>query len=30
MPHDPHLAQRMRHALKDRPHLEENKMFGGC
>lgn len=29
MPHDPHLAERMRRALMDRPHVEEKKMFGG-
>jgi hypothetical protein len=29
MPHDPHLAERMRAALKRRAHITEMKMFGG-
>ena len=29
MPHDPHLADRMRHALKTRKGITEKKMFGG-
>ena len=29
MPHDPHLAERMRTALSARTGIEERKMFGG-
>ncbi len=29
MPHDPHLAERMRLALSKRTGIEERKMFGG-
>lgn len=29
MPHDPHLAERMRAALKGRRGIAEKKMFGG-
>jgi TfoX/Sxy family transcriptional regulator of competence genes len=29
MPHDPHLAERMRRALSKRKGIEERKMFGG-
>lgn len=29
MPHDPHLADRMRQALESRGDIEEKKMFGG-
>lgn len=29
MPHDPALAERMRHALKARSGIVEKKMFGG-
>jgi TfoX/Sxy family transcriptional regulator of competence genes len=29
MPHDPHLAERMRQALQNRQGIEERKMFGG-
>lgn len=29
MPHDPHLAERMRLALAKRKGIEERKMFGG-
>jgi TfoX/Sxy family transcriptional regulator of competence genes len=29
MPHDPHLAERMRNALKERDDIQEKKMFGG-
>lgn len=29
MPHDPHLAERMRIALVKRREIEERKMFGG-
>lgn len=29
MPHDPHLAERMRLALSRRSGIEERKMFGG-
>jgi TfoX/Sxy family transcriptional regulator of competence genes len=29
MPHDPHLAERMRQALQSRQGIEERKMFGG-
>ena len=29
MPHDPHLAERMRLALSSRKGIEERKMFGG-
>lgn len=29
MPHDPHLAERMRSALNGRPGIAEKKMFGG-
>lgn len=29
MPHDPHLAERMRRALAKLPGIEEKKMFGG-
>lgn len=29
MPHDPHLAELMRDALKRRPDITERKMFGG-
>ncbi len=29
MPYDPHLADRMRGALQDRPCIQEKKMFGG-
>lgn len=29
MPHDPHLAELMREALRDRPGISERKMFGG-
>jgi TfoX/Sxy family transcriptional regulator of competence genes len=29
MPHDPHLAERMRAALAGRPGIAERKMFGG-
>lgn len=29
MPHDPHLADRMRRALARRKGIEERKMFGG-
>jgi TfoX/Sxy family transcriptional regulator of competence genes len=29
MPHDPHLAERMRNALKERNDIQEKKMFGG-
>lgn len=29
MPHDPHLAERMRFALKGRRGITEKKMFGG-
>jgi hypothetical protein len=29
MPHDPHLAQRMRTALKQRTGITERRMFGG-
>ena len=29
MPHDPHLAERMRLALASRKGMEERKMFGG-
>lgn len=29
MPHDPHLADRMRAALKERTGITEKKMFGG-
>lgn len=29
MPHDPHLAERMRTALQGRPGITEKKMFGG-
>jgi hypothetical protein len=29
MPYDPHLADRMRGALRDRPGMQEKKMFGG-
>lgn len=29
MPHDPHLAERMRNALKERHDIQERKMFGG-
>ena len=29
MPHDPHLAERMRFALARRKSIEERKMFGG-
>lgn len=29
MPHDPHLAERMRKALQNRQNIEERKMFGG-
>lgn len=29
MPHDPHLAERMRKALADRQGVVEKKMFGG-
>lgn len=29
MPHDPHLAERMRAALKARRGITEKKMFGG-
>ncbi|HEV8581576.1 MAG TPA: TfoX/Sxy family protein [Thermoanaerobaculia bacterium] len=29
MPHDPHLAQRMRRALSLRAGITEKKMFGG-
>jgi TfoX/Sxy family transcriptional regulator of competence genes len=29
MPHDPHLAERMRMALKARRDITERKMFGG-
>ena len=29
MPHDPHLAERMRAALKTRPGITEKRMFGG-
>lgn len=30
MPHDPHLAAKMRDALSGRPGIVEKKMFGGC
>lgn len=30
MPHDPHLAERMRRALASRDGIEEKRMFGGC
>src|SRR5918996_6379154 len=29
MPHDPHLAERMREALETRAGIAERKMFGG-
>lgn len=29
MPHDPHLAERMRRALASRKDVQEKKMFGG-
>lgn len=29
MPHDPHLADRMRRALSARSDIQERKMFGG-
>ena len=29
MPHDEHLADRIRAALVDHPHITERKMFGG-
>ena len=29
MPYDPQLADRMRVALRDRPGIQEKKMFGG-
>lgn len=29
MPHDPHLAERLRHALAGRRDIQEKKMFGG-
>ena len=29
MPFDPHLAERMRGALRDRAGIDERKMFGG-
>jgi uncharacterized protein YndB with AHSA1/START domain len=29
MPHDPHLADRMRHALREYGGITERKMFGG-
>lgn len=29
MPYDERLAQRIRSALRDRPHITEKKMFGG-
>lgn len=29
MPYDERLAQRIRAALRDRPHITEKKMFGG-
>ena len=29
MPHDPHLAERMRSALRARQGIDERKMFGG-
>lgn len=29
MPHDSHLAERMRQALRNRQGIEERKMFGG-
>jgi TfoX/Sxy family transcriptional regulator of competence genes len=30
VPYDPHLAQRMRAALRSREEFVEKKMFGGC
>jgi TfoX/Sxy family transcriptional regulator of competence genes len=30
MPHDAHLAERMREAFADRRDIQEKKMFGGC